>query len=127
VKPENILVLTGYDLIRFKLVDFGSITELLSVNSRAGTANYLAPERFHEAPISERTEIFAIGVTLYEALTGTFPFGEIERFQAPHFHAAKLPAVLNPNIRSGSKRCCSGRPRQNRNAVINILPRCCSI
>jgi serine/threonine protein phosphatase PrpC len=98
VKPENILVLTGYDLMRFKLVDFGSITELFSVSSRAGTASYLAPERFHEAPISERTEIFAIGVTLYEALTGAFPFGEIERFQAPRFQAAKLPTVLNPNI-----------------------------
>jgi serine/threonine protein phosphatase PrpC len=98
VKPENILVLTGRDAIRFKLVDFGSITELFSVISRAGTATYLAPERFHEAPISERTEIFAIGVTLYEALTGAFPYGEIERFQTPHFHAAKRPAMINPNI-----------------------------
>jgi serine/threonine protein kinase len=98
LKPENILVLTGYDAIRFKLVDFGSITELFSVISRAGTATYLAPERFHEAPISERTEIFAIGVTLYEALTGALPFGEIERFQTPHFHAAKRPALINPNI-----------------------------
>jgi serine/threonine protein phosphatase PrpC len=98
IKPENILVLTGGDGIRFKLVDFGSITELFSTISRAGTATYLAPERFHEAPISERTEIFAIGVTLYEALTGAFPFGEIERFQTPHFHAAKRPAAINPNI-----------------------------
>jgi serine/threonine protein kinase len=98
LKPENILVLSGYDALEFKLVDFGSITELFSITSRAGTASYLAPERFHEAPISERTEVFAIGVTLFEALTGTFPYGEIERFQTPHFGSAKPPSRLNANM-----------------------------
>ena len=98
LKPENILVQSGYNSVDFKLVDFGSVTEVFSLSSRAGTASYLAPERFHESPISERTEIFAIGVTLYEALTGGFPYGEIERFQTPHFHAAKDPARLNPNL-----------------------------
>lgn len=98
LKPENILVVTGYDRVQFKLVDLGSSAEVFSVTSRAGTASYLAPERFHSAPISERTEIFAIGVTLYEALTRTFPFGEIERFQTPVFRTPKHPAALNPNI-----------------------------
>ena len=87
-----------YDHLRFKLIDLGSATEIFSITSRAGTAAYLAPERFHNAPISERTEIFAIGVTLYQALTGAFPYGEIERFQTPHFHAAKPPMKLNPNL-----------------------------
>jgi serine/threonine protein kinase len=98
VKPENILVISGYDRIHFKLIDFGSITEVFSTTSRAGTASYLAPERFHETPISERTEIFAIGVTLFEALTRAFPFGEIERFQTPRFHRPKRPGSLNPNL-----------------------------
>jgi serine/threonine protein phosphatase PrpC len=98
LKPENILVLAGYDRVRFKLIDLGSSAEVFSVTSRAGTASYLAPERFHGAPISERTEIFAIGVTLYEALTGTFPFGEIERYQTPVFHPPKRPGALNPHI-----------------------------
>jgi serine/threonine protein phosphatase PrpC len=97
-KPENILVLSGYDRIRFKLIDFGSVTELFSTASRAGTASYLAPERFHEASISERTELFAMGVTLFEAVTRAFPFGEIERFQTPRFHHVKKPTVLNPNL-----------------------------
>ncbi|MEQ1861281.1 MAG: protein phosphatase 2C domain-containing protein [Chthoniobacteraceae bacterium] len=98
LKPENILAVADYDRIAFKLVDLGSSAEIFSVTSRAGTASYLAPERFHGAPISERTEIFAIGVTLYEALTRKFPFGEIERFQTPVFHAAKPPSALNANI-----------------------------
>jgi serine/threonine protein kinase len=98
LKPENILVLSDLKTLGFKLVDFGSITEIFSVTSRAGTASYLAPERFHEAPISERTEVFSVGVTLFEALTRVFPYGEIERFQTPRFHHSKRPAALNPNI-----------------------------
>jgi serine/threonine protein phosphatase PrpC len=98
IKPENILVCTDYDKLSFKLVDFGSATEIFSVTSRAGTASYLAPERFHEAPISERTEIYAIGATLFQSLTGVLPYGEIERFQTPEFASPKLPCRLNANI-----------------------------
>lgn len=98
IKPENILVLSSYATVTFKLVDLGSTSELFSVTSRAGTASYLAPERFHEAPVSERTEVYAIGVTLFEALTRSFPYGEIERFQTPHFHEVKTLSGLNPNV-----------------------------
>ena len=98
VKPENVLVVSDYDRLRFKLIDLGSAAEIFSVTSRAGTASYLAPERFHGEPLSERTEIFAIGVTLHEALTRKFPFGEIERFQTPAFHPPKRPSAWNANI-----------------------------
>ena len=98
IKPENILCIGEYERLSFKLVDLGSAAEIFSVTSRAGTASYLAPERFHESPLSERTEIFAIGVTLYQSLTGVLPHGSIERFQTPSFHPAKRPARLNPNI-----------------------------
>jgi serine/threonine protein phosphatase PrpC len=97
LKPENILVISDFDSVSFKLVDFGSVTDVFSLTSRAGTASYLAPERFHGTPISERTEIFSLGVTLFEALTRAFPFGEVERFQTPRFHSAKRPTALNPN------------------------------
>jgi serine/threonine protein kinase len=80
------------------LVDFGSVTDIFSVTSRAGTASYLSPERFQGIAISERTEIFSVGVTLFQALTKAFPFGEIERFQTPRFQRAKRPGALNPNV-----------------------------
>ena len=98
IKPENILVLPDYAGVQFKLIDLGSAAEIFSVTSRAGTPSYLAPERFLGAPVSERTEIFAIGVTLYEALIGAFPFGEIERFQTPVFSPPKPPSRRNPNL-----------------------------
>lgn len=98
IKPENILCIGDYSRLDFKLVDLGSAAPLFSVTSRAGTASYLAPERFHGSPLSERTEIFSIGVSLYQALTGRLPYGQIERYQTPVFSAPKRPSQLNPNI-----------------------------
>jgi serine/threonine protein phosphatase PrpC len=99
IKPENILVLRSTEGTKFRLLDLGSAAELFSVTSRAGTPSYLAPERFRGAALSERTEIFSIGVTLYEALTGTYPYGEIERFQTPRFDSTPgRPTRANPAI-----------------------------
>ncbi len=99
IKPENILVTERKGKRVFKMVDFGSITEAYSELGRAGTPSYLAPERFAGTPITESSEIYAIGVTLYEALTGRFPYGEIEPFQTPSFDKTpKRPSQLNPTI-----------------------------
>jgi len=99
IKPENIIVTKRKEKFVFKMVDFGSITEAYSDISRAGTPSYLSPERFNQAPITEQTEIYAIGVTLYESLTQKFPFGEIEPFQNPSFDKIpKHPAKFNAKI-----------------------------
>jgi serine/threonine protein phosphatase PrpC len=99
IKPENIIVTKRKEKFVFKMVDFGSITEAYSNVSRAGTPSYLAPERFNQAPITEQTEIYAIGVTLYEVLTQKFPFGEIEPFQNPSFDKTpKHPTKFNAKI-----------------------------
>ncbi|HIP28013.1 MAG TPA: bifunctional protein-serine/threonine kinase/phosphatase, partial [Sulfurovum sp.] len=100
IKPENIMVYTSKnDKTSFKMVDFGSITEAYSDVTRAGTPSYLAPERFKQAPVSEQTEVYAIGVTLYEAMTQKFPFGEIEPFQTPSFEKnVKEPSKINAVI-----------------------------
>lgn len=97
LKPENILVLRENSDLRFKLIDLGSVSEVFSLQGRAGTPSYLAPERFAGAAMTERTEIFSLGVTLYEALTGKLPYGEIEPFQTPVFKTARPLAALNPH------------------------------
>jgi serine/threonine protein phosphatase PrpC len=96
IKPENILVRRRGLNAEFVLLDFGSVAPLFAPPSRAGTASYLAPERFQGSPHSERTEVYGIGVTLFEAATRAYPYGEIERFQNPRFTAARRPAQLNP-------------------------------
>jgi serine/threonine protein phosphatase PrpC len=98
LKPENILVLRENDRLSFKLIDLGSVSEIFSLQGRAGTPSYLAPERFTGVAMTERTEIFSLGVTLYEALTGKLPHGEIEPFQTPVFKTARPLAALNPHV-----------------------------
>ncbi len=99
IKPENIIVTERKGKLVFKMIDFGSITEAYSNVTRAGTPSYLAPERFRQSPVNEQTEVYAIGVTLYEALTQRYPFGEIEPFQTPSFEKKiKEPTKLNPKI-----------------------------
>lgn len=99
IKPENIIVTERKGKLVFKMVDFGSITEAYSNVTRAGTPSYLAPERFKQAPVNEQTEVYAIGVILYEVLTQKFPFGEIEPFQTPSFEKKiKEPSKFNAKI-----------------------------
>lgn len=98
IKPENIMVTQRDGKNIFKVIDFGSMTEVYSLNSRAGTPSYLAPQRFEGKSINESSELFAIGVTLYESLTGKFPYGEIEPFQTPVFKQPKSPKLHNNNI-----------------------------
>lgn len=98
LKPENILVLDKDGALRFQLIDLGSAAEVFSLQGRAGTPSYLAPERFNGAAMTEKTEIFSLGVTLYEALTGRLPYGEVEPFQQPVFHAPRPLAAHNPHV-----------------------------
>ena len=104
IKPENIMVSERDGKHVFKVIDFGSMTELYSIESKAGTPSYLAPERFIGSSISESTEIFAIGVTLYEALTQKFPYGEIEPFQHPTF---KQPSTIRKQNENTPQWLCS--------------------
>lgn len=98
IKPENIIVIERNGKLTFKIIDFGSMIELYSINSKAGTPSYLAPERFRDASINESSEIFSIGVTLYEVLTQSFPYGEIEPFQTPTFKITQKASYKNENI-----------------------------
>ncbi len=98
IKPENIIRAQRRGKTYFKMIDFGSIVEIFSIDNRAGTPSYLAPERFTGHSIDEKSEIFSIGVTLYEALSGRFPYGEIEPFQKPSFKTPKRLSKLNPKV-----------------------------
>jgi serine/threonine protein phosphatase PrpC len=99
IKPPNVMIAKDdEENLKFKVIDYGSITEIFSTTSQAGTPSFLAPERFVGEAISESSEIFAIGVTLYLTLTGKYPYGEIEPFQTPTFKEAKKPSSVNKNI-----------------------------
>ena len=98
IKPENIMINERDGKHVFKVIDFGSMTEIYSIASTAGTPSYLAPERFTGSSINESSEIYSIGVTIYEALTLNYPFGEIEPFQTPTFKMVIPLSKYNKNI-----------------------------
>jgi predicted ATPase len=74
LKPANAIVDASG---RLRLVDFGIavVARQLATSDRpVGTIAYMAPEQFGAGPIDPRCDLWAIGVTLYEALTGRRPF-----------------------------------------------------
>jgi len=79
LKPENVLLTSrgGQDAV--KLTDFG-IAKILDApaltfsEQRFGTPGYIAPEYAEGAPADPRGDLYALGVVLYESLTGAMPF-----------------------------------------------------
>jgi tRNA A-37 threonylcarbamoyl transferase component Bud32 len=76
IKPANILLSEDG---RVKVSDFGiakaaESADLTQEGSFLGTAKYLAPEQVEAGPIDGRTDLYALGVVLYEMLCGRVPF-----------------------------------------------------
>ena len=101
IKPENVMVREdGY----VKLLDFGLALDAgrrdRGKSGLAGTPRYLAPERCLGQPPAQASDIFALGLVLYELTTGEYPF-ETENT------LALLQSIANPKI----KRPRAHRPR----------------
>lgn len=102
VKPENILV--SADDFAY-LVDFGiasatSDEKLTQFGTTVGTAKYMAPERFGEAQITHRADIYALACVLYECLTGSPPYtGDQLSVMGAHVHQPiPRPSAARPSI-----------------------------
>ncbi len=76
IKPANLLVSVDG---RVKITDFGiariESSNLTHAGTTLGTPMYMAPEQFIGGPIDHRIDLFAVGVMVYELLTGERPFG----------------------------------------------------
>lgn len=76
VKPSNVVVQAG----RAILIDLSLVGRPGDGRPHAGTHGYLAPEQVHGRGLSPASDVFGLGVTLGEALTGTLPYGEEGRW-----------------------------------------------
>lgn len=98
VKPHNVLV--NLESHEVRLIDFGIATRLLQEVPAAGppgtlegTLAYMAPEqtgRMNRA-IDPRSDLYSLGVTLYEMLTGGLPFAATDPADLVHSHIARRP------------------------------------
>ena len=65
----------------------------------AGTPSYMNPELWDDEPVDAQSDLFALGVTLYQLLTGHLPFGVIEPYQTARYRREpKPPSRLRPDV-----------------------------
>lgn len=81
LKPSNIQIVTSTDdpaQLQIKVLDFGvatTRTEIQDGEYLSGTLAYLAPEILTGSPATEASDLYAVGIILYELLRGQHPFG----------------------------------------------------
>jgi serine/threonine protein kinase len=79
LKPDNILLQGDRDRLEARLTDFGiarmlNTPSLTTPNAVVGTPHYMSPEAFHGAAASPAADIYALGVLLYELVSGRPPY-----------------------------------------------------
>jgi eukaryotic-like serine/threonine-protein kinase len=104
LKPDNAIVATGGQL---KLTDFGVARrperDITHTGVVIGTVSYLSPEQIEGERASVASDLYAIGVTLYELLTGEVPFNGDTIAAVLRAHVQERPtppSALNPAVSS---------------------------
>lgn len=118
VKPENVLLARASDDPAgevARLTDFG-LAKILdeslegSVHLRTaqgvvmGTPEYMAPEQWSGADLDHRADLYAVGVLLYEMLTGTVPFGADSLREICRMHLFDAPPGLPEGLSDAARR-----------------------
>ena len=98
IKPDNVMLEGGGAL---KLLDLGTV-RVLEMDDPAGdipgTLAYMAPEMREGERGSVATDIYSLGVTLFRALTGEYPYGNLDAVSPPRLGRPKELCALRPDL-----------------------------
>ncbi len=122
VKPSNVMlradatpVLTDFGLATL-LSEQALVARLTPANVVVGTADYMAPEQVEGGPPDARTDLYALGVVLYEMLTGHVPFAGREPMATldahRHLPPPPLPEVIPAGVRAIVDRALCKHPSE---------------
>ena len=104
IKPANLLIEPGG---RIKLTDFGvariqdSGEATRTQGAMVGTLKYMSPEQVQGQPVDSRSDLFAVGIVLYQLLTDKRPFDGENDFSIIHQiigHTPTPPSAINPQL-----------------------------
>ena len=133
IKPHNVIL---DEEGRAKVTDFGiaraGASDMTETGSIMGTAQYLSPEQAQGQPVSPRSDLYSIGVMLYELLTGRVPFDAESAVTIALKHVSERAACRRRSStrrsRPRSRRSCCARWRRTRRAAsptpTSSSPRC---
>src|SRR4249919_4362238 len=92
VKPHNVIVDSEGHV---KVMDFGiaraGTSQMTEVGSIIGTAQYLSPEQARGAPVDQSSDLYSVGIVLYELLTGQVPFTGDTPLEIAMKHLSTIP------------------------------------
>jgi eukaryotic-like serine/threonine-protein kinase len=100
VKPENLVILKGSDddgnaIEIVKVCDFGIAQGAVAEETRRfqGTPEYMSPEQCTASELDARSDVYAVGIVLYELVTGDVPFAndDVRRIVKMHLHDVPPP------------------------------------
>ena len=99
IKPDNVILEDGGSL---KLIDLGVVRVLgeedFPTEQIPGTPAYMAPEMFAGEGGNEATDIYALGVTMFRAFTGEFPYGNPDATSPPRRDRPQPLSALRPDL-----------------------------